>query len=375
MSVKSWLGSVAAIGVRRIRTLHRLALPRLRQGTLDSPWLRPDRRRGAVVLGVISGLVVLVIGPSLSGSDRKHNATTTAKGGEITGDAAIALTDGPGPSWSNPRPAGGTPHGRGITHVDYPNGYEYRDVPRPSFDNYLGNLPGLPADERSFLAVCVRVDADVCRRAPVGQPLAVTPGDQLDILVYLNNDADGSGNNGGAGPSVARNTRVGINYPTGISARQLSLDAYLYADNALVDQTQPQLHTISDRLTIKSLTGKPIELQYVLDSAQFLQARPAGGLSRSRGPRQFQYQVWSLTDGQQYWLFTGRETQVAAENQADPNLGLPIGSDGSNEGRAAVGTRQGDRLAFLGGIEYHGFLRFHVRVLNGGEGSRRSRAN
>lgn len=367
MSVKSRLGSAAATSARKIRTVHRLVWPRLRQATLDSPWLRPDRRRGTIVLGVMSGLVVLVIGLWLGGSDGSSRATTAAKGGEISGGAATALTDGPGPSGSNPRPAGGTPHGRGITHADYPNGYEHLDVPRPSFNNYLGNLPGLPADERSFMAVCVRVDADVCRRAPVGQPLAVAPGDQLDILIYLNNNASASGNNGGTGPSVARNTRIAINYPTDTSARQLSLATYLYADNALVDQARSRLHTISDRLTVKSLTGEPIELRYVLDSAQFLQARPAGGLS-GRGPRQFQYQVWGLTDAQQYWLFTGRETRVAAESQANPKLGLPIGSDGSDEGWAAVGTRQGDRLSFFGGIEYHGFLRFHIRVLDGDKG-------
>lgn len=147
-----------------------------------------------------------------------------------------------------------------------------------------------------------------------------------------------------------------VGFPTRQRARYLNLSAYIYADNALVDESRPRLRTISDNLGFGSATGHPIQLRYVPDEARVLQA------IRRRENGEFTYRSWMLTGNEQYMLFTGNRFGVEGNTEEDPSLGLPIGSSGSADPHTVVGIRQRDQLDFFAGVPYHEFLQFKVRV-------------
>jgi len=139
-------------------------------------------------------------------------------------------------------------------------------APCPTFDSSLDGPSSEFADERHFLRACFlnqEIDGCFTRSSdPQSGPLEVAPGDELLISALVNNNADSSGNGGGEGPAVARNSRIMFAFPTDRRQEVLHLSAYVYADNAVVDEYRRALRTISDNLGFQSVTGKPIELRY-----------------------------------------------------------------------------------------------------------------
>jgi hypothetical protein len=263
---------------------------------------------------------------------------------------------------SNPLPNAGFPHGRGISRADFPHGYRFRGAPRPTFDSSLEGPSSEFADERHFLRTCFlnrEIDGCLTRSddPPLG-PLEVAPGDELLISALVNNNADPTGNQGGEGPAVARNSRILFGFPN-YRGQVLHLTAYVYADNAIVDEHRRVLGTISDNLGFQSVTGKPIELRYRRD-ARLLQARHR--ISEEDPSAGFVYQSWLLTGDQQQMMFTGDRRLVLGNAEADPALGLPIGSTGSFDPSNVVGEEPSHRLDFFGGDRYHVFVQFKVRV-------------
>jgi hypothetical protein len=140
----------------------------------------------------------------------------------------------------------------------------------------------------------------------------------------------------------------------------LHLASFVYADNAVVDEGRPTLRTISDNFGFRSATGKPIELRYLGD-ARVLQASEEVSTD-GPGSTGYRYQRWNLTGDQQRMMFTGNRTNVMGNTEADPTLGLPIGSTGSFDPYAVVGTKASDRLDFFAGRTYHMFAQFKVRI-------------
>lgn len=266
---------------------------------------------------------------------------------------------------SNPLPKGGSPHGRGIRHLDYPDGYQLEGEARPSFNNFLDLPDGTGIDERSFIGARVlRPDA----RPPEGfeamRALAVRPGDLVAVSIYIHNNAGLAGNRGGDGSGVARNSRVYVNFPTDESAALLSIGCFIRADNAVVDEAHPELRTVSDNTVIASFDERPIRLQYLTGKARFLQRRTTrAALSPpAEEPDEELYRSWTLPEGQEYWLFTGQIRNVHENAEQSAELGLPIGNDGSRDPFQAAGRSQGDQLSYFGGPSYVGILQFQIVV-------------
>lgn len=266
---------------------------------------------------------------------------------------------------TNPLPKGGTPHGRGIRHFDYPNGYQLEGEARPSFNNYLDLPDGTAIDERSFTGARVlRPDARPAEGFEAMRALIVRPGDLVAISIYIHNNAGLAGNQGGDGPGVARNSRVYVNFPTEESATLLSIGCFIRADNAVVDEAYPELRTVSDNTVLASADESPIRLRYLTGKARFLQRRTirAALSPPAAEPDEELYRSWTLPEAQEYWLFTGQIRNVRENAEQSAELGLPIGSDGSRDPLQAAGRSQGDQLLYFGGNSYVGILQFQVAV-------------
>ena len=155
---------------------------------------------------------------------------------------------------NNPWPAGGQPHGIGISHRDYPYGYKLNGRPRPSFDNYIDYSNEAPNDERPFLGARI-LGPKPCppNSFETRRKILVFPGDTVRLSVFIHNNGPTSHNDGGWGRAVARDTRVGIELPRE-PAPELQVSAGLFARNAVVLESDPRLHTISDNISIRSVT-------------------------------------------------------------------------------------------------------------------------
>jgi len=221
------------------------------------------------------------------------------------------------------------------------------------------------ADERHFLRACfLNEEKGGCltrtTQAHSG-PLEVAPGDELLISALVDNNGDPSGNQGGQDTAVAQNCRVMFAFPTRQRKPTLHLSSYIFADNAVVDESRPALKTISDNFGFSSTTGKPIKLRYKPDSAYILQARyKLNGDHAKSG--EYVYQRWVLSGDQQFMMFTGSRSRVEGNTEADPALGLPIGSTGTFDPDAVVGRNPEAERACFAGEAYHLFAQFKVRV-------------
>jgi hypothetical protein len=313
----------------------------------------------ATALAVFTAVALdLWIMPALRGSDESVPDKL------VTEPSATRATEVAVSAASNPLPNVGFPHGRGITKTDFPEGYRFRGAPRPTFDSYVEGLSSEFSDERHFLWACfLNEETDGCLvrtgRSPRGR-LEVAPGDRLLISALIDNNGDPSGNRDGAGPAVAHDTRVSFAFPTDRRGTVLDLSSYVYAADAIVDESRPALKTISDNFGFRSATGKPIELKY-LGGARILQVMRSVA-SAEPGSTGYVYRRWILTGDQQRMLFTGSRRNVEGNTEADPGLGLPIGSTGSPESLDVVGTSQDDELDFYAGPDFHMFAQFEVRV-------------
>ena len=259
---------------------------------------------------------------------------------------------------NNPLPNTGAPHGTGISHQQYPNGYKLNGQFAPTFDNYIDYSDGAPNDERNFLGARVfspnslPTDGSFETR----KKLKVKPGDKVAVSAFIHNDGGASGNTGGSGPSVAKNTRVYFAFPTDQSGTELQLSGYIRANNAVVSDQNLQMHTISDNMSFLSETGQPIKLKYIPGKARLLQTNMA------KNPADTSYQIWNFNSGQEYWMFTGLRSNVGGNTEEDSTLGLPIGSNGSYQSGQSVGTSQSQQLDWFGCEEFHGYVQFQVEV-------------
>lgn len=271
--------------------------------------------------------------------------------------SAVALVS----AGNHPLPSTGSPHGTGISHNQYPDGYKLNGHFTPSFDNYIDYSNGAANDERPFLGARVvspnPLPAD--GSFETRKKLEVKPGDKLTVSAFVHNDAGTSGNNNGNGPSVAKNTRVYFNFPTGQSATELQLSSYVRANNAVVNDQNLNQHTISDNMSFLSKDGTPIKLKFIDGSGRLLQTMMAQNQNNTN------YQVWNFTHNQEYWMFTGNRTNVGGNTEEDPHLGLPIGSDGSFKSTHSVGVNQSDILDWFGCEIFHGYVQFQVMVEQG----------
>lgn len=172
---------------------------------------------------------------------------------------------------NNPQPATGRPHGTGISHRDYPTGYKLNGEPRPSFDNYIDYSNCAPNDERPFVGARVLAPHASPRGSfETRRKIRVRPGDEVSVSVYIHNNGATSGNGGGK-TAIARNTRIGVRLPHDARA-ELQVAVWLYADNAVVQESDLALHSISDNISILSQNGVPIELSWEGGSARLLQS-------------------------------------------------------------------------------------------------------
>jgi hypothetical protein len=248
---------------------------------------------------------------------------------------------------NNPLPDSGSPHGAGITHAQYPNGYMLNGVFAPTFDSYKDNKDGSPNDERPFLVGWTNNDKEA-------NAVTAKAGDEITVRAFIHNDGGSTGNVGGIGPSVAKNTRVLMSFPTDKTGNSLHVSSYIRADNAVVNENKPGLKTISDDLEVKSATGAPIKLTYIGNSAKFLQT------NKSRN--QNGYHIWNLNGQQQSYLFTGTRHAEGNNTEISATSGLGVGSDGSFNLGKALGSTQNDQLDWFGCDEYHGYILFKMKV-------------
>lgn len=286
----------------------------------------------------------------------------TAIASAATALLAPSLWDSdPGPKKlvSNPLPRTGFPHGTGIRHSDYPNGFHAAGVPTPTFNSYLDNTDGSPNDERHFLAARVIRPLRVPASGFEVGLLDVRPGDTIEVSTFIRNDADPAGNENGGGPAVAHNTRVSTAWNRK-SAEVLSLASFIFAENAVPDLTHRELHTISANLELRSQTRAPIRLKYVPDSARYLQNQPGGARVPGLKGR---YKIWTLNPVQQWLFFTGYKRGIHNNTEIDAASGLPIGSDDSYRRSSLLGSRIDDRKDFYGGSGYFGYIVYSARVL------------
>lgn len=270
------------------------------------------------------------------------------------------------PIVSNPLPNAGFPHGTGISHAEYPDGFRTDEAPTPTFNSYLDNPDGSPDDERSFLAARVLRPVRAPSQGLSVGVLDVRPGDTVQISIYIRNDADPAGNRRGRGPAVARNTRVLAGWTRG-RATVLSLGSYIFAENAVPDLAHPDLRTISANLELRSETHRPIRLEYVPNSAQYLQNAPGRG-EHVPGLPLSTYEIWDLIPAQQRLLFTGYTRRVHDNSEMDAASGLPIGSDDGYRRATLIGEHLNDRMNFYGGSPYFGYVVYKVRVRSAAAG-------
>ena len=257
---------------------------------------------------------------------------------------------------NNPLPHSGNPHGSGISHVDYPSGYALDGRPRPSFNNYIDYSDSAPNDERPFLgARALGRDPCPADSFETRRKIQVFPGDVVLVSLYIHNNGPTGHNDGGDGPSVARDTRVGVDFPYEPDT-EVQMSAWLFADNAVVNDRYPSLHTISDNLSFLSRGGTAISLRYVKGSARLLQSR------QSRLPSSINYQAWAFTPEQAHWLFTAEQEVGEGGENLDSETGLAVGNDGSFDPTHSVGTESDAELGWFGSNVYHGYLAFKVRV-------------
>jgi hypothetical protein len=257
---------------------------------------------------------------------------------------------------NNPQPRTGAPHGLGISHREYPNGYVLNGRPVPSFNNYIDYFDGAPNDERAFLGARL-IGPNPCPADSfeVRRKIRVLPGDTIAVSIYIHNNGPASHNDAGNGPAVARNTRIGVSLPLE-PAVELQMAAWLFAENAVVEDDRPQVHTISDNLSILSRRGVPIAVRYVKGSARLLQSR------QSRDERSNNYQSWIFTPTQAKWLFSP-EKRIAEERwNIAPHSGVAIGNTGQSTSLKAVGAGRDAALGWWGCNTYHGYLDFLLRV-------------
>lgn len=260
---------------------------------------------------------------------------------------------------NNPQPNTGAPHGTGISHQQYPNGYKLNGQFAASFDNYIDYSNGAPNDERNFLGARVFSPTSLPTDGSfeTRKKLKVKPGDKIAISAFIHNDGGTSGNGDGSGPSVAKNTRVYFNFPTNQSAPEVQLGAFIRSNNAVVSDQHLDAHTISDNMSFISETGQPIKLKYIVGKGRLLQTNMAKNASDTS------YQSWGpFTAQQEYWMFTGQISNVGGIPEENPTLGLPIGSNGSYQSGQSVGTSQAQQLDWFGCEQFHGYVQFQVEV-------------
>ncbi len=277
----------------------------------------------------------------------KKSFSRTTKTVGLFAAAMVLATSAVALAGNNPLPKLGSPHGTGITHAAYPNGYKLDGAFTPTFNSYLDNVDGSPNDERPFLVGRVGTGA-------AQNTLTVNDGDEITVRAFVHNDAGASGNNGGTGPSVAKNTRILMGFPTGKTGNSLHVDSFVYADNAVVDQSNRSLKTISDDLEVKSANGQPIKLDYVPGSAALLQNNAA---RQGTG-----FQVWKFSGAQEQMLFTGSRANVAGNVEISPTSGLGIGSDGSFDFTKAVATSTAQKMDWFGCNEFYGYVLYKAKV-------------
>ena len=309
------------------------------------------------------GLVAAPVAPGI-GKPRQHREAGPAHSCFETrhprqpASETAALPDVPRTilTGNNPQPQAGAPHGTGISHREYPYGYVLNGRPLPSFNNYIDYLDGAPNDERAFLGARL-IGPNPCPADSfeVRRKIRVLAEDTIAVSIYIHNNGPPSHNDAGNGPAVARNTRIGVSLPPE-PAVELQMAAWLFAENAVVEDDHPQVHTISDNLSILSRRGVPITVHYVKGSARLLQSR------QPQDERSNNYQSWIFTPTQEKWLFSP-EKQIAEERwNIAPDSGVPIGNSGHSTPLKAVGAEKDAALGWWGCNTYHGYLNFLLRV-------------
>lgn len=120
----------------------------------------------------------------------------------------------------------------------------------PAFNVFTG-VPGY-GDESAFVAGRVS-GSSAAFTDPVNDPC--TNGTQYSVRVYVHNAANQTLNNGGNGPSVARNSKVQVSVPSTTAG---NIRGTISASNA---------GSVSDTLKINCGGGKTVALSYVAGSA------------------------------------------------------------------------------------------------------------
>ena len=78
------------------------------------------------------------------------------------------------------------------------------------------------------------------------------------------------------------------------------------------------------------------------------------------------YQVWQLSQHQEFLLQSVTREQVDGNSELDPKTGLPIGNDGTFEAGTAVGDNVDQRLDWNAGTQSHGYVQFRLQVEGAG---------
>ena len=252
--------------------------------------------------------------------------------------------------------ADGSPHGTGISHSAYPDGYMLDGHSRPSFDNYIDYSNRKPNDERPFLGARIYSP----RSAPsdgsftTRGTLHVRPGDELLVSAFIDND-------GASAPSgIARDTRIAFRLPQDRIARSFELGALIYARNAVPYDARRGLRTISHSLLLFS--SEPVHLVLIPGSARVVQSL------QPRHPQSTGFRSWRLDSRQTGWLFDAHWTDRSGNSELSPRAGLPIGNDRSLQRDAALGVVQQQRLPYYPGNTF-GYVQFRLLVDSPGTGN------
>lgn len=135
---------------KRVRQLVRVSTPR-------NLWIAGAL---SLSLAVVGGVLIL---PLFDHSDEELRSDLRDL---IVNPPAVASRVAFVSAASNPLPNAGFPHGRGMTHGDFPTGYRFHGRPPGSFNNYVDG---------------------------------VAPGDRLVVSILIDNNGDQTGNSGGEG--------------------------------------------------------------------------------------------------------------------------------------------------------------------------------
>ncbi|MBC7708090.1 hypothetical protein H7Y63_02620 [Polaromonas sp.] len=130
--------------------------------------------------------------------------------------------------------------------------------PVPAYNVFTG-VPAPDGNESDFLRARVPVNGnDSDATTQYSDPLSTTctPGQKIQMKVYVHNGASQDGNNGGTGPSVMHGATVKVAIP-GNEATTFAPSATLSASNAA---------TVTDGLTI-NCNGQKVGLKYIAGSA------------------------------------------------------------------------------------------------------------